>query len=239
MTFTRTFAVLIVACLAAGYADVAEAAGGAFTVDTADVLGPGTCKVDSWVSTARNSDFSAVVNPACVFGAERPFELSVQTNRARADGEWSTTVTPKLKTSLIPTEIGRFGFAAEVGAGIDTATGENTSIFAYVPATLRLSETMRININTGWLWDRIADHHYFTYGVGFDWKLTDVFQWITEVYGQSGATDFSGVRRPRFQSGLRWRPVDAVSLDVLYGRNINGERSNWLTIGTTVRFPVQ
>jgi len=31
-------------------------------------------------------------------------------------------------------------------------TGENVAAFAVVPATYRLSETMRINLNGGWLW---------------------------------------------------------------------------------------
>jgi len=43
---------------------------------------------------------------------------------------------------------------------------------------------------------------------------------------------------PRFQTGVRYRPNEIFSVDVIYGRNINGENVNWLTIGTTIRFPV-
>jgi hypothetical protein len=54
------------------------------------------------------------------------------------------------------------------GGSFDALSGENLTAFAVVPATYRLSETMRININAGWLWDRIVDRHYLTYGLGFE-----------------------------------------------------------------------
>ena len=42
--------------------------------------------------------------------------------------------------------------------------------------------------------------------------------------------------QPRFQAGIRWRPIDAVSFDIIYGRNLTGENANWLTLVSTVRF---
>ena len=44
----------------------------------------------------------------------------------------------------------------------------NLTAFAVVPATFRLSEVTRINVNVGWQWDRTLDRHYLSYGVGFD-----------------------------------------------------------------------
>ena len=41
----------------------------------------------------------------------KPVELSMLTNRARSDGEWSTTIQPKAKTNIVPTGIGKFGFS--------------------------------------------------------------------------------------------------------------------------------
>jgi len=43
---------------------------------------------------------------------------------------------------------------------------------------------------------------------------------------------------PRVQVGLRFTPVEAFDIDVIYGRNITGENANWITLGTTIRFPV-
>jgi hypothetical protein len=215
----------------------ARAANGAFAVDAADISEVGSCKVESWISTATNSDFSAVANPSCVANIFRPVELSLLTNRSRSDGDWSTSVAPKAKWNMVPTGIGKFGFSFYAGGSFDALTGENLTAFAVVPATYRLSETMRINVNAGWLWDRMADRHYLTYGLGFDWKFTDVLQLTLEAFGQAGASDIPSVVQPRFQAGVRYRPNEIFSVDLIYGRNISGENANWITVGTTIRFP--
>jgi hypothetical protein len=215
----------------------ARAANGAYAVDAADISDVGSCKVESWISTATNTDFSAVANPSCAVNIVRPVELSLQTNRARSDGDWTTTIAPKAKWNLVPTGIGKFGVSFYAGGSFDALTGDNLTAFAVVPATYRLSETMRINVNAGWLWDRTVDRHYLTYGVGFDWKFTDVLQWTIEAFGQAGASDIPSVVQPRFQTGVRYRPNEIFSIDVIYGHNIMGESSNWITIGTTIRFP--
>src|SRR3979411_1937080 len=225
----------ISAWLAAGEA---RAANGAYAVDAADISEVGSCKVESWMSAATNTDFSAVANPSCVADIFKPVELSLLTNRFRSDGDWTTSIAPKAKWNIVPTGIGKFGVACYAGGSCDALTGENLAAFAVVPATYRLSETMRININAGWLWDRTVDRHYLTYGLGFDWKFTDVLQLTIEAFGQAGASDIPSVVRPRFQTGVRYRPNEIFSVDVIYGRNITGENANWITIGTTIRFPV-
>src|ERR1700687_592115 len=215
------------AWLAAGDA---WAANGAFAVDAADISEVGSCKVESWMSTATNTDFSAVANPSCVADILEPVELSLLTNRSRSDGDWSTSFAPKAKWNIVPTGVGKFGFAFYAGGQFDALTGENLAAFAVVPATFRLSETMRINLNGGWLCDRMGDRHYLTYGVGFDWKFTDVLQWTIEAFGQAGAADIPSVVRPRFQTGVRYRPNEIFSVDLIYGHNIMGENANWITL---------
>jgi hypothetical protein len=216
----------------------ARAAGTAFAVDTSEVSETGSCKIESWYSAASNQDAFATINPSCVvdlFG--RAIEIGAQFARQRADEEWATSITPKVRTKLIPTAIGSFGLAIAGGASFDAATGETTSVFAYAPATLRLSEVMRININAGWLLDNTTDRNYLTWGIGYDWKLTNVITLTLEAFGQAGDSEVSTVTEPRFQAGLRYRPVDRFSIDLIYGRNINGENANWITLATTIRFP--
>jgi hypothetical protein len=218
-------------------ADGAWAANGAFAVDSADISEVGSCKLESWISTATNTDFSMVANPSCVADVGRPVEFSVLGNRSRSDGESITTFQPKAKTNLVPTGVGKFGLAMYAGASFDALTGDNLTTFAVVPATYRLSETMRINLNGGWLWDRTVDRHYLLYGIGWDWKFTDVLQLTIEAFGQAGQADTPSVTRPRFQAGVRYRPNEIFSVDLIYGRNIMGENANWITLGTTIRFP--
>jgi hypothetical protein len=215
----------------------AEAANGAYAVDAADISDLGSCKVESWYSMATNTDFATVANPSCVVDLGQPVELSALTNYARSGGDFSTTIAPKAKLNIEPTGIGKFGYSALVSGTFDAITGQNTAVFAEIPATYRFSDTTRINLNVGWLWDRTVDQHYFTYGVGFDWKFTEVLQYTVEMYGQVGRAEFASTVQPRFQTGVRYRPNEIFSVDLIYGRNITGEDSNWITIGTTIRFP--
>ncbi|MDB5655865.1 MAG: hypothetical protein JWQ94_3478 [Tardiphaga sp.] len=231
----RLLALVTLAALLTG-GGRADAANGAYAVDAADISDLNTCKVESWLSTATNSDFSAVANPSCVVDIVRPVELSVMTNRYRSGGDWGTSVAPKAKINLIPTGIGTFGVSAFGGGAFDAQTGQNTAMFGEIPVTYRLSEIMRINLNAGWLWDRTVDQHYLTYGVGFDWKLTDVFQYTIEMYGQAGRSEIRSVVQPKIQTGIRYRPNEIFSVDVIYGHNITGENADWITVGTTVRF---
>src|SRR5438034_7789594 len=83
----------------------AWAANGAYAVDAADISEVGSCKVESWISAATNTDFSLVANPSCVVDPFKPVELSLLTNRARIDGDWSTSIAPKAKTNIAPTGI--------------------------------------------------------------------------------------------------------------------------------------
>jgi len=217
-----------------------HAAGGAYVVDTADVSEPGACKVESWASIASNHDFFAATSPACVVDLFHPVEISSQFSRARADTDWTTVAIPKLKTNLVPTAIGSWGFAVSGTVAYDFNTHENIAVAGTVPATLRLSNVVRINLNAGWLWDSIAQQHYATYGAGLDWRTPDnVWTLTAEVFGELGASqDPISVTQPRFQVGLRWRPIEDFNVDLIYGRNVYGENANWITLATVFRFHV-
>jgi hypothetical protein len=216
----------------------ARAAGAAYQVDTSEVSEAGNCKVESWASWASNRDFFGAVAPSCAFDIGRPLELSTQFSRFRSDEEWGTAAIPKAKLNLSPSSIGTFGVAISATAAYDLLTRENTALAVTIPATMRLSENTRINLNAGWLLDRTDDKHYLTYGVGFDTRTSDnVWTLTTEVFGQMGSAEFERLVQPRFQTGLRYRPVDRFNIDLIYGRNITGEMANWITLATIIRFP--
>ena len=229
-------AALAALVIAAAGPHPARAAGTAFGVDTAEVGDPGNCKVEAWTSWANNKDGLGTANPSCIFNTFTPTEVSIQALRARSDDEWSTSLTPKAKFKLVPTSIGSFGFAMATGASFDPKSGDTTAVFAYVPATLRLSEVVRINVNAGWQQDRTTDRHLATYGLGLDWRFTQTLTLTLETFGVAGRSETPTETQPRFQAGIRYRPVDRFSLDVIYGRNINGENADWITVGTTIRF---
>lgn len=214
----------------------AHSAGTAYTVDTAEVGEAGGCKVEAWTSWARNRDGLATVSPSCVVSNVPRMEFVLQATRGRADAEWYTSVSPFVKFNLVPTAIGRFGLGLAAGTVYDAVKGETASHFAYVPATLRLSQTLRINLDGGWIGDSANARNFATYGVGFDWLFIPKFSLTLETFGQVAGENLGWETRPRFQAGVRYRPVDAFSVDVIYGHNINGEGSHWLTLSTAYRF---
>jgi hypothetical protein len=215
----------------------ARAAGAAYQVDTSEVS-DGGCKVESWVSWASNRDFVGATSPSCAFNFINPTELSTQISRVRSDGEWSTNVTPKAKVKLMDSGIGTFGLAIAATTSFDLVKGEYTGAAVTIPLTMRLSDVMRINVNAGWLWDRTVNRQYLVYGLGFDLRTPDNVWTLTgEVFGLAGWADTPGTIHPRFQTGIRWRPVDRFSIDVIYGRNLLGENANWITVATIIRFP--
>ena len=55
-----TYAILAVAASFPWLADEARAANNAYAVDAADIGETGSCKIESWLSSATNTDFSAV-----------------------------------------------------------------------------------------------------------------------------------------------------------------------------------
>src|SRR3954470_11588117 len=184
----------------AGFSGQGRAAGAAYQVDTAEVSKPGSCKVESWISSAGNHDVIASVSPACVINMGRPIELSAQFSRARSDGEWVSGVLPKVKTNIIPTAIGSWGVAISATAAYDLTTNEMAALAVTIPATLRVSNVVRINLNVGWLRDRTVNRDYFTYGAGFDWRTPDNVWTLTgEVFGLAGTAEDAGVVEPRFQ----------------------------------------
>ncbi len=219
----------------------AWAAGSAYQVDTGVISSPGNCKVDSWVSYAGSGDVFAAATPSCVVDLGKPVELSAQFSHFRSDGEWTTAASPKVKTNIVPGgAVGQWSLALAATAAYDATARELAGFNLTAPATLRLTENVRLNLNAGWLRALNPDRDFFSYGAGIDMRTPDNVWTVTgEVFGVLGASrpdDARGELRPRWQLGLRYRPVDVFNVDLIYGRNVLGESSNWLTLATTYRF---
>lgn len=242
MGFSRFGAfVALVVLSAATSAQNVHAAGTAYNVDTSEVADG--CKIEAWSSFAKNKDVFAAFSGACGLNLNGYWtEIAGQIDRSRADGEWATAVTPKVKIKLKDSDVGVFGLAVSTFGTFDAATGNNTSFNFIIPSTVRLSRQARFNINVGYTRDVVMQRDFLAYGAGIDFR-TMANNWIitAEVFGYAGnlVEDASrSVVRPRAQLGLRWRPIDAWSADILYGRNLNGENSHWITFATAYRFSI-
>ncbi len=212
------------------HAGTANAAGGAFAVDNAGVDEAGSCKIETWASFARNDDRVFAVAPACAVSIGQPVEFGLQYDRIRADREWGSAIALKAKTSIVPFPDGApFGVAIAGGAAMSLDSGKLENWFVAVPTSIRLSEALQLNLQLGGIWDRLEEKGFFTWGAGVEVTLTETVSLISEVFG-------TGSERPGAQAGLRFTPYEEVDFDLIYGRNLGGERSDWITFGMNLRF---
>lgn len=237
----KFIAVAGLAAIAAGgfVPQSASAAGTAYNVDTSEVADG--CKAETWTSLAKNRDFLSAVSAACGLNLYNMTELAAQFDRTRASGDYASAVTPKIKIKLKDSDVGVFGLAVSTFGTFDAATGDNTSFTFIVPSTVRLSKQARVNFNLGYTRDKVLERDFLAYGAGIDFRTLGN-NWIAtvEVFGVAGdRTNIDpNIVRPRGQVGLRWRPIDAWSADILYGRNLGGENSHWITFATAYRFSI-
>jgi hypothetical protein len=242
MSIWHTGRVVGAACLAAAAVAVstgtARAANGAYVVDDSAVGSHGECKIEQFLSSASNHDFIGAVGSTCALDVGgRVWEFSGQVLRFRQLGEWGTGFTAKAKTNILPVETGKVAIGWAGGPAFNLLTSEFTGAFSYVPITYQVVDNFRLLVNAGWLWDKPVEKHFFTWGAGFEWEFVKKFTLIAEVYGILGPAEDPNQTKPRMQAGLRFTPVEAFDIDVIYGRNLAGEQANWITVGLNVRFP--
>jgi hypothetical protein len=165
-------------------AERAEAVGGAFVVDNAEITALNTCQVESWAAFARNRDLTGSTTPACTINVIKPVEFSAQFQRARSGPAWLTSVTLQAKTILVPTEPAKLGVSG--GTTVDLINDRVTHSFVNLPATFEVNKEVRINANAGWLHDHVANFHWLTWGASFEWDFAKSVTLVTEVFGQVG-----------------------------------------------------
>jgi hypothetical protein len=222
---TAAAAVLV---LAASHG-AALAIGGAFAVDNAGVDDAGACKVEAWASAARNGDRIFAVAPTCAVSLGQPVEFGLQFDRIRFDGQWTSAGALNAKTSLIPlADHAHFGVAISGTAVWSFQTDEIAAYVLNIPVSFRVAEPLQLNFQVGGIWER-AGHEHFTWGAGFELALTPRLTFVGEVFSLASAHRGA-------QAGLRYTPHEKIDFDLIYGHNLAGEKSDWITAGVNVRF---
>jgi hypothetical protein len=219
--------ILAALALLAGIGD-AFAAGGAFNVDDSEIGSPGECKTETWTAFAANRDFIGVAAPACVVEFSRPVEIGAQLVRFRSGDQWGTDLILKGKTSLIPLGEGKIGVGFIGGGAYSFTQHEMAAAFATLPVSFQISDTLRLNVNAGVLRNLIETRTLFTWGAGADLSLSPKVTLIAEVFGFNSETSA--------QAGMRYTPHEKIDFDLTYGRNLTGERADWITLGINLRF---
>ena len=209
----------------------AASLGGAYYIDDAEIEKVGNCEIEHWTSFAANGDRVLVSNPACVADLGRPVELGVTVLRTKSAGDWDTTVAATAKTVFKETGGHGWGYGLSGALTYDTTTNLVNGVIINVPVSYDFSKALRVNFNVGWQYDPSQGQNFLTGGAGFAWQFKQPFSLLGEVFAIVGPEQSN----PRMQLGLRYNPAKSVDLDLIYGRNITGERSNWITIGLNFR----
>ncbi len=76
---------------------------------------------------------------------------------------------------------------------------------------------------------------FLNYGVGTEIHLDQKLSLTGEIF-QTNGTRKTGPTKPALQAGSRYIATKNLILDLIYGKNINGNIHNWLTLGVTILF---
>lgn len=232
LAFSRFFPCLLWAMFGFIFVAAALAAGGAHVVEDSEVLEPGLCQVDLWVTRFDPGDGYGNAAPSCTLQNLPRLEWGVQFQHYWY-GEAAATdqlLGPTAKLNLVPEERG-VGVGIYFGSGVNVATGELALATLLMPVSIPLNDRARINLNAGWSYIRISERqNTFFWGVQIESKVAWEVSLMLETFGRSGDTTAA-------QLGLRWRPNDGnIDFDLLAGGFFDQINSRFFTMGITVRW---
>ncbi len=214
---------------------VAWAAGGAHIVDDSEVVDPGTCQLETWVTgyTVEVGGGYANATGTCTLSSLPRLEFGLQFQNVWFGGSSNNEqlLGPALKVNLIPEDKG-VGLGLAFNGGVNMSTGEFELGTLVMPVSIPLNDKARINLNAGWQYIRIANS---TSGLFYGAQIETKIGWeevslMLEVFGRQPG--YTGT-----QMGVRWRPNDgALEFDLLAGSFFDNVNGKFFTVGVTFRY---
>jgi hypothetical protein len=218
---------LLVGFLLAG---PALAAGGTHLVDDYGVETAGVCNAEILGTRYARATTRGVANLNCTFLALPAIEWQLSLAHLAKVGGRETQIGPGFKWNLRAPGAGPgLAFAAQTKLGLET--GRVDLLFLNLPLSLALSDTLFVNLNAGWVHERLAEPAdaaklgaQLIAVAGVDWVL--MAETVTLVGQFTGA-----------QAGARWTPgAGRIDVDVTLGHRIDGASDLSVSGGVIVRF---
>lgn len=222
-------------------ASAALAAGGAHVVEDSEVLEPGLCQVDLWVTRFDPGSGYANAAPTCTLQSLPRLEWGFQFqhywfNEPQVADQ---LLGPNLKLNLVPEDQG-VGVGVYFNSGVNLRTGDLEVATLLVPVTIPLSDHIRLSLNAGWQYLRLAaTPDDLFWGAQVEAKVGDETTLMLETFGRARGAAAA-------QMGIRWRPNDGpIDFDFLVGASFDkvlaGEfldkvSSLFFTVGVTLRW---
>lgn len=207
-------AVLLGGC----FTTTAQAAGGHFAVDDAEILAPDTCKLDGWVS--RGADERLLhLGGDCRLG---PVELGVSGEREGSETTWG--VGAKWAREVHD----RLGVAASIGSSWQVdADPRHASIAIAGLVSFRATDDWRLHANLGRDLVRGAPDQGFG-GISSEWRFLAQWTLVAERYRQDGG-QFA-------RAGLRWDASPGWRVDFSRALRLSGPGESFWTVAFSREF---
>lgn len=218
--------------LAAASLVAAEArASGPYRVDDSAITPAGTGQVEGWLSLSHDTEVLNLV-PATTFTALPTVEWTLAFNGTRLADTARTDVAVQAKWQLVSEEVHPVGIALTGNISTDTRFRGPVTLFGYAAATWNVTDQLMLHGNVGWTGTPdSAEESALTWGARAEAAIVPGrLAFHAEAFGTSTAGE-------GFQIGLR--PTNRsgnFDLELIFGRNLSGERNNWVTLGFAVRF---
>ena len=216
--------------LAALTARPAQAAGGAQIVDDSEVVTPGTCQLETWVTRFDPGDGYLNLAPACTMEKLPTLEIGAAFQHYWAETIGAPLFGPAIKFNFRPESSG-LGVGLAFTGGVNLRSGDLELASLIVPVTIPLDDRVRVNLNAGWSYLRDADYpNAAFYGAQVEAKVGLDVTLMVEAFGR--APGVAGA-----QIGLRYRPGDGpIDFDLLAGGFFDSVNPRFFTVGVTIRY---
>jgi hypothetical protein len=117
----------------------------------------------------------------------------------------------------------------------DLGSGETDYDLTWI-ASRSIGEEAGVHVNVGYSWIGGPDDDVLHYGLAMDYQLSDTVQWVGEVFAER-ETSSGADTVVQYNTGVRWTPVESVTLDLAGGSNITGDAPDFTaTAGLTWAF---
>ena len=199
-----------------------------FVTDDARLTTAGSCQIESWLRSYRNST-EVWFLPAC--NPSGNFEITAGVGKNYQTQGDSSDYIVQLKTLLKPLKPNGVGVGLALGQVSHPSVYPGPNLFgnryAYVPVSVSMFDDQLImHTNLGLLQDKLSHQTTQTFGFGAEILLKPQWLGIAEIYGDQRGARF-------YQTGVRYSVVpDLFQVDATVGGKAQGSvEDRWFSVG--------
>ncbi len=195
--------------------------------ETADVIGPGQCQIETGLARQSASGVPsqrlADVLGSCNVAAHS--QLGISLGSARQSGGTDLNLGLGGKTTLKMPQDGAIGYALAYGITSEKASGQgwrhgSTRLFGV--ATQELAKNLLGHLNLGWLRTESERANSTTWSVGMEGDTG--LRWAADIFGDDRS-------RPWMSAGLLFPLADKISANLAYAQQFERPRVRQWTLG--------